>query len=279
MLLTVTWRFGSPRCSKIHKPPPAAPLIGVACISCPSTSTSLYAPKFEPFPCLFGPFHFQTTFPCRKLPESFSIHPFYASFFSLTNRKCLGVPVVIRRDNSYAFHRVDIRADGRGVAVWFALPGTPPILAIGMYLPRVCGRHTDGGAGGESSSSGGREFSLIPKGYSGLVQQLLVGESHWWNYGESSGIMVELWGIMGNYGGIIGELSGNYRKLGGNCEAILGNCGEIINFAISILVLRIVVFCLSMAPCFHRHVRLSSSQQCSSCATLLPIQGTQRIHH
>ena len=60
------------------------------------------------------------------------------------------------------------------------------------------------------------------------------------NYGES-------WGIMGNYGMSFG-------------------------------VLLIVVFCRRMAPCFHRHVRLSSSQQCSLCATRLPIQGPQGIH-
>ena len=28
------------------------------------------------------------------------------------------------------------------------------------------------------------KFPIIPKGYSGLVQQLLVIPSHWWNYGE-----------------------------------------------------------------------------------------------
>ena len=43
----------------------------------------------------------------------------------------------------------------------------------------------------------------------------------------------------------------------------------------SFLVFLVVVFCRRMAPCFHRHVRLSSSQQCSSCAPLLPLQGTQ----
>ena len=68
------------------------------------------------------------------LPESFSIHPLYASFFSLTNCKCLGVAVLIRRDDNYAFHRVDIRADGRGVALWFSLAGVP-LLVIGLYLP------------------------------------------------------------------------------------------------------------------------------------------------
>ena len=53
------------------------------------------------------------------------------------------------------------------------------------------------------------KFLIIPKGYGGLVQQLLVVPSHWWNYGELWGIMVELWGIMGNYE----ELSGNYGEL------------------------------------------------------------------
>ena len=41
------------------------------------------------------------------------------------------------------------------------------------------------------------KFPIIPKGYSGLVQQLLVVPSHWWNYGELWGIMVEIWGIWG----------------------------------------------------------------------------------
>ena len=47
------------------------------------------------------------------------------------------------------------------------------------------------------------KFPIIPKGYSGLVQQLLVVPSHWWNYGE-------LWWNYGefgwNYGGIVGKL-------------------------------------------------------------------------
>ena len=61
------------------------------------------------------------------------------------------------------------------------------------------------------------KFPIIPKGYSGLVEQLLAVPSHWWNYGELWGIMVELWGIMGNYEGIMGEFGWNYgeiRKLG-----------------------------------------------------------------
>ena len=41
------------------------------------------------------------------------------------------------------------------------------------------------------------KFPIIPKGYSGLVQQLLAVPSHWWNYGELWGIMGELWW---NYG-------------------------------------------------------------------------------
>ena len=50
------------------------------------------------------------------------------------------------------------------------------------------------------------------------------------------------------------------------------------DYGMSFLVLLIVVFCRCMVPCFHRHVRLSSSQQCSLCATGLPIQGPQGIH-
>ena len=41
--------------------------------------------------------------------------------------------VLIRHDDNYAFHRADILADGRGVAVWFSLAGTL-LLAIGLYL-------------------------------------------------------------------------------------------------------------------------------------------------
>ena len=58
---------------------------------------------------------------------------------------------------------------------------------------------------------------MIPKGYSGLVQQLLAVPSHWWNYGELWGIMGELWGIME-------ELGWNYGELWG----IMGNYGEVV---------------------------------------------------
>ena len=67
------------------------------------------------------------------MPRSFSIHPMYAFLFVITNRKCFGVAVLIRRDDNYAFSRADIRADGRGVAIWFSLAGTP-LLAISLYL-------------------------------------------------------------------------------------------------------------------------------------------------
>ena len=69
-----------------------------------------------------------------SLPEGFSIHPLYAAFFSTVSRKCLGVAILIRRDDSYVFHRVDIRSDGHGVAVWFSLAGCS-IFAVGLYLP------------------------------------------------------------------------------------------------------------------------------------------------
>ena len=98
------------------------------------------------------------------------------------------------------------------------------------------------------------KFAIIPKGCSGLVQQLLVIPSHWWNYGElwvnygefgcSYGelwrIMVELWGIMlylwgfiGNYGGIMRDyeevwgIMGQLRGIMGNCEGIMGKYGEL----------------------------------------------------
>ena len=98
------------------------------------------------------------------------------------------------------------------------------------------------------------------------------------NYGELWGIMVELWGIMGN-GGVI---MGNYGELWGIMGELWGNYGELWgitgNYGMPFVVLLILVFCRRMAPCFHRHVRLSSSQQCSLCATRLPIQGPQGIH-
>ena len=107
----------------------------------------------------------------------------------------------------------------------------------------------------------------------------------WWNYGELwgimgnyGGIMVDLWGIMGNGGGIMGnygELWGIMGELWGVMVELWGIMG---NYGMSFGVLLIVVFCRRMAPCFHRHVRLSSSQQCSLCATRLPIQGPQGIH-
>ena len=43
------------------------------------------------------------------------------------------------------------------------------------------------------------KFPIIPKGYSGLVEQLLAVPSHWWNYRE-------LWGIMGEFGWNYGAL-------------------------------------------------------------------------
>ena len=41
-------------------------LMDVVCISCPSTSSNLCAPKFGLYPLLFSPSLFQTSFPCRK---------------------------------------------------------------------------------------------------------------------------------------------------------------------------------------------------------------------
>ena len=60
----------------------------------------------------------------------------------------------------------------------------------------------------------------------------------WWNYGE-------LWGIMWNYGELWAIMMELWRIMG--------------NYGMSFLVLLIVVFCRRMSPCFHRHVRLSSS--------------------
>ena len=59
----------------------------------------------------------------------------YASFFSLTNRKCLGVAILISHDDSYAFHRVDIRADGQGVAVHTAWCITTLDSQLGLSRP------------------------------------------------------------------------------------------------------------------------------------------------
>ena len=50
-----------------------------------------------------------------SLPESFSILLMYVFFSSLTNRKCVVVAILVRRDDSYAFHWVEIRGDGRGL--------------------------------------------------------------------------------------------------------------------------------------------------------------------
>ena len=100
----------------------------------PSTFNSLCAPKS--FSSLFSSFSFPDIVSLQEfgsLPQSFSMHPLYASFLSLVNHKCLEVAVVIRQDNSYAFHGVCIWADSRGVAVWFSLAATP-LLAVGLYL-------------------------------------------------------------------------------------------------------------------------------------------------
>ena len=86
-------------------------------------------------------------------------------------------------------------------------------------------------------------------------------------YGVIMGNYGELWGIMGNYGAIMGEFRWNDGELWGNSE-----------IGMPFLVLLIVVFCRRMALCFHRHVTLSSSHQCSLCASCLPIQGPQVIH-
>ena len=63
------------------------------------------------------------------------------------------------------------------------------------------------------------KFPIIHKGYSGLVEQLLAGPSHWWNYGE-------LWGIMGEFGWNYGELWWTYGELWWNYGGIMGNYGE-----------------------------------------------------
>ena len=76
------------------------------------------------------------SFWCRKLDFCLSCFPStrcIAPFFTFSNRKCLGVAILIRLDDNYVFHR-DIQADGRGVAVWFSL-AVVPLLAIGLNLP------------------------------------------------------------------------------------------------------------------------------------------------
>ena len=112
-------------------------MTGVACIFCPSTSNSLCTPKSKLCPRSFSHFPFQTSSPCRRSvlclspsPHTPCMHPFSALLTASVAR----VAVVIRRDDGYAFHRVDIQADGRGVAVWFSLAGTP-LLAVGLHPP------------------------------------------------------------------------------------------------------------------------------------------------
>ena len=102
----------------------------------PNVQQSL-CPKVRALSSLIQSFSFPDIISLQEigaLPEPFPIHSLSASFFSLTNRKCRGVAAVVRRDDSYAFHRVDLRADGRGVAVWFSLAGAP-LLAIDLHLP------------------------------------------------------------------------------------------------------------------------------------------------
>ena len=58
-------------------------------------------------------------------------------------------------------------------------------------------------------------FPIIPKGYSGLVPQLLAVPLHWSNYGEVWRTMGELWRIMVELWGNVGELWGIIRELYG----------------------------------------------------------------
>ena len=77
------------------------------------------------------------------------------------------------------------------------------------------------------------KFPKVPKGYNGLVQQVLVVPSHWWNYGELWVIMGNYGGSMGNYGGILVELwgfVGNYGGIMGNYGGIMGNYGGIMGY-------------------------------------------------
>ena len=67
------------------------------------------------------------------LPSSFSIYPLCASFFGLRNKKCPGVATLICRDDSYVFHRMDIRANNRALAVWSGVP----LLVMGLCLPAL----------------------------------------------------------------------------------------------------------------------------------------------
>ena len=72
-------------------------------------------PKIHALPSLFQSLSYPDVVPLQEigaLPESFSIHPLYAAFFSLTTRLRLGVAVLVRHDNTCICHRVDIRPDG-----------------------------------------------------------------------------------------------------------------------------------------------------------------------
>ena len=96
----------------------------------------------------------------------------------------------------------------------------------------------------------------------GLSNSCRWNDWDWWNYGELWGIMVELWGIMGNHVELWG-IMGNYGELWGVMVELWGIMVELWgimgNYGMAFLVLLIVVFCRRMSPCFHRHVRLSSS--------------------
>ena len=72
------------------------------------------------------------------------------------------------------------------------------------------------------------KFPIIPKGYSGLVEQLLAVPSHWWNYGELWGIMLSCGGIMGELWGIWVELWGIWVELWGIMVELWGIMGNFI---------------------------------------------------
>ena len=72
---------------------------------------------------------------------TFRFHPLYEPFFTVGVRKCLGVAILIRRVASFSYVKSEIRFDGRGVAVWFSMYGTP-FLAVGLYL-HASGQYED----------------------------------------------------------------------------------------------------------------------------------------
>ena len=137
--LNHTWSSTSPL-SLQAAPTDGSSVIKFFTLNVQHTITNKLAPlrhfiEFHEFPELLCLQEIGTT------SATFRFHPLYEPFFSVGVRKCLGVAILIRRVASFSYVKSEIRSDGRGVAVWFSMYGTP-FLAVGLYL-HASGQYED----------------------------------------------------------------------------------------------------------------------------------------